>query len=143
MSGKLPLINFSLYEFTRRAIKGGGFSLKGVFLLLVYYIQIIAGLPFAFLQFLFFSRRIKKTTISNDPIFILGHYRSGTTYLQKLMISDKQFGFLTNYDALFPYSNLLFGKKMQHVFQFLINKLKIKNPFFHNSTVLLTEPTEE
>lgn len=143
MGKELPLINFSLFEFTRRVFKGGGISLKGVFMLPVYYIQMVAGLPFAFLQFLFFSSRIKQTIISKDPIFILGHYRSGTTYLQKLMISDKQFGFLTNFDALFPNTNLLFGKKMQHVFQVLINKFKIKNPFFHNSTVLLSEPAEE
>ncbi|MCX6283933.1 MAG: sulfotransferase, partial [Bacteroidetes bacterium] len=81
--------------------------------------------------------------ISKDPVFILGHYRSGTTYLQKLIVSDKQFGFLTNYDALFANSNLLFGRKMQAVFQWLINTFKIENPFFHNSIVLLSEPTEE
>lgn len=32
---------------------------------------------------------------------------------------------------------------MQHVFQILINWFKIKNPFFNNSTVSLSEPTEE
>ncbi|MDP2891447.1 MAG: adenylyl-sulfate kinase [Bacteroidota bacterium] len=118
-------------------------SLTGILRLPVYYIQIIAGLPFAILQFLIYSRRIEKTIIAKDPVFILGHYRSGTTYLQKLVISNKQFGFLTNYDALFPNSNLLFGKQMQHVFQILINWFRIKNPFFNNSTVSLSEPTEE
>jgi hypothetical protein len=111
--------------------------------ILFYYLQIFFSLPFTFLQFLFFSQKINKTIISKDPVFILGHYRSGTTYLQKLMVSDKQFGFLTNYDALFANSNLLFGRKMQSVFQRLINTFKIKNPFFHNSIVLLSEPTEE
>ena len=137
------MINVSVIEFTRRLFKGGRISLKGMFLLPVYYLQIIPALPFTFLQFLFYGQRIKKTIISKDPVFILGHYRSGTTYLQKLMVSDKRFGFLTNYDALFPNSNLLFGKKMQHVFQRLINAFKIKNPFFHNSIEQLSEPCEE
>jgi omega-hydroxy-beta-dihydromenaquinone-9 sulfotransferase len=137
------VINVSLIEFTRRLFKSGGISLKGLFLLSAYYLQIIPALPFALLQFLLYGKRINNTVISKDPIFILGHYRSGTTLLQKLMVSNELFGFLTNYDALFPNSNLLFGKKMQVVFQCLINLLKIKNPFFHNSLVNLSEATEE
>jgi hypothetical protein len=124
-------------------IKSRQISLKGFFLLPIYYSQIILSLPFQFLQFLIYGRQIKNTTISEDPIFILGHYRSGTTYLQKLMVSDQRLGCLTNYDSLFPNSNLLLGEKMQPVIQFLINTLKIKNPFFHNSIVQLSEPAEE
>jgi omega-hydroxy-beta-dihydromenaquinone-9 sulfotransferase len=137
------MVNVSLIEFTRRLFKGGGISVKGILLLPAYYLQIIPALALTFLQFLFFGQRINKTIISKDPVFILGHYRSGTSYLQKLIASDKRFGFLTNYDALFPNSNLLYGKKMQQVFQHLINSLKIKNPFFHNSIVQLSDPCEE
>jgi hypothetical protein len=46
MNNKFPLINFSLFEFTRRIFKSGGISLKGIFLLLVYYFQIILSLNF-------------------------------------------------------------------------------------------------
>ncbi|MDP4290163.1 MAG: sulfotransferase [Bacteroidota bacterium] len=143
MNSQLPLINFPLIEFTRRICWGGKISLKGLFLLTVYYLQMIAALPFMLLQFLFYSKRIKKTIVSKDPVFILGHYRSGTTYLQKLMASDLRFGYLTNYDALFPNSALLFGKKMQPILQRLINLLKVKNPFFHDVIVQLAEPAEE
>lgn len=122
---------------------GGRISLKGIFLLPVYYLQIIPMLPLAFLQFLIFGRRIRKTRILKDPVFILGHYRSGTSLLQKLMVSDRRFGFLNYYDALFPNTNLLFGKKMQSVFQGLIHIFRIKNPFFHNSILQLSEPDEE
>jgi len=122
---------------------GGGVSSKGIFLIFSYYLQILVSLPFTFLQFLFLGQRIKKTNILKDPVFILGHYRSGTTYLQKLMVSDKQFGYLSNYDALFANTNLLWGRKMQNFFQHVINLFKIKNPFFNNSIVLLSEPTEE
>jgi hypothetical protein len=137
------MINIPFIEFTRRTYLGGCISFKGMFLLLGYYLQIIFSLPFELFQFLIFGQRIRKTIITKDPVFILGHYRSGTTYLQKLMVCDKQFGCLTNYDALFSNSNLLFGQKMQPVFQHLINLFRIKNPFFHNSIVLLSEPDEE
>ena len=143
MDIKFPVINFSLFEFTRRLMSSGGISLKGVFLILIYYLQIIPTLPLAFLQFLIYRQRIRKTCISIDPVFILGHYRSGTSYLQKLLTSDERFGCLTNYDTLFPNTNLLFGKRMQPVFQRLINIFKIKNPFFHNSILLLSDVAEE
>jgi hypothetical protein len=137
------LLNIPIFEATRRVCKGGGISFKGVFVILFYYLQIIFSLPLVFLQFLLFSKKISKTIIPKDPVFILGHYRSGTTYLHKLMASDRQFGVLTNYDALFANSNLLFGSRMQRVFQRVIHLFKIRNPFFNNSVVLLSEPTEE
>jgi len=143
MSNNFHLINISVFEFTRRIFEGGKISLKGIFLLPLYYLQIIPSLPFEFVQFLIFGQRIKKTVISKDPVFILGHYRSGTTYLQKLLVSDKRFGFLTYYDALFPNSNLLLGKMGQLVFQKVIDFFKIKNPFFHNCILQLVEPDEE
>jgi hypothetical protein len=138
-----PLIHFPPAEFTARLFRSGGISLKGIFLLPVYYIQLIGSLPFSFLQFLIFGSRIRKTELHKDPVFIIGHYRSGTTYLHKLLASDPQFGVLTNYDVLLPNVNLLLGTGMQPVIQGIINFLKIKNPFFHNSLVMLSEAGEE
>lgn len=112
-------------------------------MLFIYYIKLILALPPAFIHFVIYSRRIKSTAISFPPIFILGHYRSGTTYLQKLIVSDKRFGFITNYDVLFPYSNLFVGKWLQQFLQFVIGKLKIKNLFFNNSIAQLADPAEE
>lgn len=48
--------------------------------------------PFTLLESLFYGRAIKKHKIEKDPVFIIGHWRSGTTYLQNLMSRDKQFG---------------------------------------------------
>lgn len=143
MNYKFPLINFSLFEFVRRAFKGGRVSFKGMFLLPVYCLQIIPTLPLALLQFLIFGQRIRNTSISKDPVFIIGHYRSGTTLLQKLMVSDKRFGYLNYYDSLFPNTNLLFGRRMQPVFQSLLTILKVKNPFFRDNLLLLSDPDEE
>jgi len=143
MVRKFPLINVSVIEFTRRLFRSGGISFKGFGLLFVYYLQLIPSVFFELLQFLIFGSRIKKTHILNDPIFILGHYRSGTSYLQKLLTTNKHFGYLAYYDALFPNTNLLLGERMHVVFQRIIKIFKIKNPFFHNSILQLSEPDEE
>lgn len=140
---KIPIINISLIEFTRRLLVGRRISLKGMFLLPVYYLQIIPTLPLAFLQYLIFNRRIQKTAIIKDPVFILGHYRSGTSLLHKLLASDSRFGYLTYYDALFPNTNLLFGKKLPKRLQHVVNYFRIQNPFFHDSALQLLEADEE
>lgn len=139
----IPLLNIPLVEFSRRLFISGGVSLKGLLMLPLYYLQIIPAIPFAVLQQLIFGKSIRLTNLDKDPIFILGHYRTGTTLLQKLLASDKRFGTLTNYDSMFPSINLLMGKRGQKILQRIIQLLKIKNPFFHNSMVLLGEPAEE
>jgi len=140
---KFPIINIPLIEFTRRTLLSGGIGVKGMLMLLLYYLQLIVSLPFTLLQWLLFSRRINKTALLKDPVFILGHYRSGTTYLHKLMASDRQFGVLTNYDAQFANSNLLLGEKMQPLIQWILHLFRVRNPFFHDTIVVLSEPTEE
>jgi len=48
---------------------------------------------------------IERTEIP-PPVFVLGHWRSGTTHLHNLLAVDKRFAFPNNYDALFPHSIL-------------------------------------
>lgn len=134
---------FPLWEFTGRLMKGGGVSAGRLFLLPAYYFRIIAELPFAWLSSLFCRRKIRNTQVTCDPLFILGHYRSGTSLLQKLMASDRRFGYLTYYDALFPNISPLSGRIVKSIFQGIINTFTIKNPFFHDTVLQLDEPDEE
>ncbi len=48
--------------------------------------------PFALLEGAVCAVPVKRTRIEKDPVFILGHWRSGTTYLQDLLSRDPQFG---------------------------------------------------
>jgi len=48
--------------------------------------------PFALLELVACALPVAATKIKKDPVFILGHWRSGTTYLQNLMTRDPQFG---------------------------------------------------
>lgn len=40
------------------------------------------------------------------PLFVLGHYRSGTTYLHNLLCRDPRLGFCSYYQATFPHTFL-------------------------------------
>ena len=62
--------------------------------------------PFQFLQNAMYKKQWRKIDITDTaPVFILGHWRSGTTHLHYLLSKDPQFGYLTNYQNFcFTYS---------------------------------------
>ena len=49
-----------------------------------------------------FGASIDRTAIAEDPVFIIGHWRSGTTYLHQLLSLDPRFGFVTTLQAIHP-----------------------------------------
>ena len=52
-------------------------------------------------KFYFLVRR-KINTSSESPVFILGHWRSGTTFLHNLLACDPVSAYITTYHAVFP-----------------------------------------
>jgi hypothetical protein len=49
-----------------------------------------------------FDNTIRKTKIVNHPLFILGHWRSGTTYLHNLLSLDTNLGYYSTFHATLP-----------------------------------------
>jgi len=54
------------------------------------------------IQSAFYSRRIANVRIHEPPIFILGHWRSGTTFLHELLMHDRRFATPNTYQCLAP-----------------------------------------
>ncbi len=50
-----------------------------------------------------YSKTIEQTELKQPPVFILGYWRSGTTFLHNLVTADPQFTFPTMYQTLFPW----------------------------------------
>jgi len=69
---------------------------------LVIWFMILISTPAIWWEKLVYNRLIKKTKIEKPPIFILGHWRSGTTYLHMLLTQDQQFGYASNLQTIFP-----------------------------------------
>ena len=51
---------------------------------------------------LFNSRKIRRTQLVGDPVFVIGHWRSGTTLLHEYLIRDEQFTFSDTYTCFAP-----------------------------------------
>ena len=57
--------------------------------------------PLYFLESLY-VKIVPHPPMHPEPVFIIGHWRSGTTYLHYLLAKDKQFGYCSNTDAFVP-----------------------------------------
>jgi omega-hydroxy-beta-dihydromenaquinone-9 sulfotransferase len=74
------------------------------------------------LQSLIYGRRIRDTVIEKPPIFIIGHWRTGTTMLHEMLILDERFSFPTSCACFLPRHFLLTEKIMSKYFWFLLPK---------------------
>jgi hypothetical protein len=67
----------------------------------------IASLPLRLLEKACYGRRIARVAIAKPPVFIIGHWRSGTTHLHNLMSQDPTFGYVSMYQAIVPECSLI------------------------------------
>jgi hypothetical protein len=69
-----------------------------------------------------FGGRIEAVEIKQPPVFIIGHWRSGTTYLHELMHLDERFVSPTTYQCFAPHHCLLTEGLMNSLGGWLIPK---------------------
>jgi omega-hydroxy-beta-dihydromenaquinone-9 sulfotransferase len=74
----------------------------------------VLNAPFQLYEYLIYSKRIKRIKIK-QPIFILGHPRSGTTYLQYVLSQDPRFTFCQTYEGLAPHVFLSSGEIVKSI----------------------------
>ncbi len=58
--------------------------------------------PFRIKEKLKFDKSIKQTEIIHSPLFIIGHWRSGTTYIHNMLSLDTTFGYCSTFTATVP-----------------------------------------
>lgn len=71
-------------------------------------------------QELRWRKRVELETNLEPPIFILGHWRSGTTFLHELMIRDQRHGYPTTYDCFSPTDFLSTANFVHRWFGFVV-----------------------
>jgi hypothetical protein len=54
-----------------------------------------------------YGRRVARTPVPRAPVFILGHWRSGTTLLHELLAQDPRHAFPTTYECFAPHHFLV------------------------------------
>ena len=121
-----PLAGYTLLNISHLFVQNG-FLFGFRYLPRVFYSLLMSTVmaPFRLRERLVFDRAVEKTEIKNDPIFILGHWRSGTTYLHNLLSNDKNLGFFTTFHAYLPSVFLSSDKIFRPI---LVSSLPEKRP---------------
>jgi omega-hydroxy-beta-dihydromenaquinone-9 sulfotransferase len=89
---------------------------KYYFKILVTTIVVIIATPFHWWEEFAFRRKLANLRFEKPPLFIIGHWRSGTTLLHNILCKDPASAFLTTYQSVFPNnlaSKWLFGTFMR------------------------------
>ncbi|MCD7969744.1 MAG: sulfotransferase [Alistipes sp.] len=50
-----------------------------------------------------YRNRLEQQELEFPPVFILGHWRSGTTFVHNVLAKDSHFGYNTTYQTVFPH----------------------------------------
>lgn len=89
----------------------------GIGLKPVYFLRLIVLIPTSILSEIFtvverikYGKKIRETRIEKPPVFIIGHWRSGTTFLHQLLYLDKQFTAPTLIQTVIP-DHFIFSTK--------------------------------
>ncbi len=96
-----PLLGSTISNFLK-VISLGKISPRVYPTLLLTFLAVLFAVPFQIVERIYYRRKIKKFKFSKPPVFIIGHWRSGTTFLHNLICEDPNFGYITTYQGVFP-----------------------------------------
>lgn len=109
-------------------IRFGGVHIKQFKALLPWLIKVVLFEPFRWLEALVVVVR-RPFVKRKPPVFVLGFYRSGTTWLQELMACDEHFTTPTIFRTVLPEFMLLLEPVLKPLLQAISQKLKVENPY--------------
>ena len=119
-----PLFGISTKKWIQLLNNNGGIDRKyfkrGVFITFTS----IFTTPVRMLFKIKYESKINNTKIKHQPVIIVGHWRTGTTYLHELLSKDPQFCSVTLWNTLLPDSFLI----LEPMKKFLSNFLPKKRP---------------
>ena len=99
----------------------------------------LARAPFSALERLAVAPRVPAPAEMPPPVFILGHWRSGTTHLYNIMSHDRGFGYVPPFAVGLPWD--MFG--LGRVFRPAIHRALPKHRWIDRMPVTPTSPQED
>ena len=134
-----PMYASSFSNWIQLLRASGGIDVK--YLPKVFLISLLSPLsaPLRLLEHLKFGRAIANLEIEEPPVFIIGHWRSGTTHLHNIMSQDPNFGYVTTFQTMVP-EFFLVGDKILKPY---LRKLTPKTRLMDNMAMAVDSPHEE
>lgn len=130
-----------IYTFIKTAAKYGGVSFKGLKNLTPWLVKTIVFEPLRWIE-MTYNKKISQHIITQDPVFILGFYRSGTSYMHHFLTQDDRFGYHTTFQMIFPEIMLGSEKILSPFFNFICRIFNLQDPV-HRRQMSFRFPGEE
>ncbi len=67
---------------------------------------------------------VQNTELHEEPIFIMGFWRSGTTHLHNLLVQDEEYGYVSTLQGLMPGAIISSGKQLRPLMELLFPKTR-------------------
>lgn len=90
-------------------------SLKFLFRTIITLVINLVNWPFRVYEKTFINKNYKNKDLDKAPIFIIGHWRSGTTHLHNILCQDEQMGYVSTFQSVFP--DTLFNTLGRFIFE--------------------------
>jgi hypothetical protein len=123
--GEQPCSGSSLLNWFR-VIKQNDFKIDWQFIPKALYVTLMIGMmsPFRWYEKIKLDPQIIKTSVA-PPLFIIGHFRSGTTYLHYLLGQDPSLGYVSTFETMTPGMIIAHEKMFRDIVK---NHLPAKRP---------------
>ena len=95
------LFPLPFFTFLKTVSRNGGVTFKGLRNLPPWLTKTVLFEPIRWVE-LTKNARVEKHVIEQDPIFILGFYRSGTSFMHEFLTQDERLGYHTNFQMVMP-----------------------------------------
>ncbi|MEM9015632.1 MAG: sulfotransferase [Verrucomicrobiota bacterium] len=138
--GLHPFAGARLRVFLRHALFTAGLDPRTRYQRFIGWVAQTIRLPLATIEKVKYGVAIRRTPIEEPPIFLIGHWRSGTTHLHNLMSRDSQFGYLKFTETALPLDML--GPKVR-IMRRIIDRALPDDRGFDKVKLSLDEPQEE
>ena len=142
--GKLsihPYIGGTTSNLCKNVIKHGGIAWNQAGTLAITLAGTVLTSPVRLLEHWLYSKKIHNAELVQDPIFIIGHWRSGTTHLHNVISQDRRLGYLSTLQAVFPICSVLLSKSK--LLKGLIARLIPEKRMMDNVKMGVDYPQEE
>lgn len=142
-----PLFGISTKKWIQLLEKNGGvdkrYLARGCFITLVS----IFTAPARALFKIKYDSKINNMKIKHPPVIIVGHWRTGTTYLHELLSQDPQFCYVSLWNTLLPDSFLILDPLKKFLSNFLPKKrpmdeirVDIDGPYEEEAAIAVLSP---
>ncbi|MAS93304.1 MAG: hypothetical protein CMO55_08915 [Verrucomicrobiales bacterium] len=138
--GLHPFAGARLRVFLKHALFSGGLDPRTRYQRFIGWVGQTLRLPLATIEKVKYRGAINRQMFKKPPVFLIGHWRSGTTHLHNLMSRDPQFGYMRFSETAMPLDML--GPKVR-IARKIIDRALPETRGYDNVKLTLDEPQEE